>query len=73
MGPGAVRAGEVVEISRIRAKVLEVRAGAPTRVRFDFSAPLEADRVYAWSGRKLAPLALPKVGAAVRVKPTSAM
>jgi hypothetical protein len=68
-----MRVGEVVELSRMRATVLAARDGAPTRVRFDFAGDLPADRVYAWSGRELAPLALPRIGETVRVAPASAM
>jgi hypothetical protein len=46
---------DVVQLPRLRATVLEVGAnGAPTRVRFDFPAPLERCRLdfMVWEGRK---------------------
>jgi hypothetical protein len=57
-----LQAGEVVEVQRMRAEVLEVKGGAPTRVRFDFVRPLDELRAFAWQGHALEAVALPAVG-----------
>jgi hypothetical protein len=68
-----LQVGEVVQVSRLRAQVLEVKDGLPTRVRFDFVQPLSDARVYAWQGRSLEPLLLPQIGAHVHIHAASAM
>jgi hypothetical protein len=68
-----LQVGEVISTSRLRAQVLEVVAGAPTRVRFDFAQPLSELRVYAWQGRSLAPLLLPPLGQHVHIQGASAL
>jgi hypothetical protein len=65
--------GQVIGNSRLRARIVEVRDGAPTRVRFDLAAPLSQARLYTWQGRSIAPLALPRIGERVRVRPASAL
>jgi hypothetical protein len=64
---------EVIPGARMRTQVLEVKNGAPTRVRFDFSEPLSSMRVYAWQGRRLELLALPKLGEQTHIQPASAL
>jgi hypothetical protein len=65
------RAGDTVQLPRMRVSVVEVnRAGAPTRVRFEFPAALErldADFWY-WDGKKPSPWALAPIGASVAIK-----
>jgi hypothetical protein len=41
-----LRAGQVIRNTRLRVQILELRGGAPTRVRFDFTAPLSNVRIY---------------------------
>jgi hypothetical protein len=65
--------GEVIPSARMRTQVLEMANGAPSRMRFDFSAPLDTVRVFAWHGRNLVPLALPEIGETVRIQRASAM
>lgn len=57
----------------MRVRILDVREGAPTRVRFDFARPLAESRLYAWSGRALAPLPAPEIGRWMRLAPASAL
>jgi hypothetical protein len=40
-----LRVGEVIQTKRMRAEVLEVKDDVPTRVRFDFTEPLNDARV----------------------------
>jgi hypothetical protein len=68
-----LQVGEVIKTKRMRAEVLEVKDDVPTRVRFDFTDPLNAARVYAWQGRKLEPLALPQLGQRVQIRGAGAL
>jgi hypothetical protein len=68
-----LRVNEVITSARMRAQVLEVRDGAPIRVRFDFTLPLSDVRVYAWQGRRVQPLLLPSVGAHALVQAASGL
>ena len=64
---------EVIPSGRMSAQVLELRKGAPSRVRFEFTEPLADVRLYAWHGRRLVPLALPKIGEQTHIAAASAM
>jgi hypothetical protein len=65
--------GEVISAARMRTQVLEVKDGAPTRVRFDFTEPLSQTHVLAWQGRNIVALKLPKVGESTQIKRASAI
>lgn len=64
---------EVIPGERMRTQVLDVKAGVPTRVRFDFIEPLESMRIYSWQGRRLELLPLPAIGQRTQIQPPSMM
>jgi len=64
---------EVIPGARMRTQVMEVKAGVPTRVRFDFLEPLESMRIYSWQGRRLELLPLPGIGERAQIQPPSTM
>ena len=60
-----MRVGQKVQLEGLVIEVLELTAdGRPLRVRFDFEAPLDADRYrfYHWVDNQFRPLELPAVG-----------
>jgi hypothetical protein len=72
-GRRPLRAGEVIELSRMRARILAVRDGAPTRVGFDFTTSLDGRRILAWSGRELRRVVLPPIGGELHVPAATAL
>jgi hypothetical protein len=62
--------GEERRVGPLAVTVLQTSArGLPTRVRFRFDEPLEAERYewLTWQGRRPVPLQLPAVGAQVEL------
>lgn len=62
---------DAIAAVRMRAQVLAVKGGAPTRVRFDFTEPLSEALVLAWQGKTVAPIELPKVGQSIQIQRAS--
>lgn len=72
-GRRPLQAGQTIQLDRMRVQVLDVQDGAPTRVGFQLAQPLSGARVYAWQGRKLELLTLPRQGESVRIEPASTL
>jgi hypothetical protein len=67
------RVGDEIALGRMRVRVLAERAGMPSRVRFELPGTLGNHRLFAWQGRKLAELPMPRIEETVHIAPASGM
>jgi len=65
------RVGEVISAVRMRTQIVEVKDGAPTCVRFDFTEPLSQAHVLTWQGRSIVTMELPKIGESTQLERAS--
>lgn len=68
-----LRVDDEIALDRMLVRVLSERSGMPTLVRFQLERALSENRLFAWQGRELRELPLPRIGETLQIAPASGM